>query len=500
MVSLQAALLALALTGAPETVLVDFYADWCGPCRQMDGTVESLAQRGYPVRKVNIDRERKLAQQFEVTQIPCFVLLVGGREASRAEGPQSLADFERMFQAAGVGPKALKPAVARGQSPDSTERTPFPSTQSGEPLATAATGNSTTIDPFSQPFAAGTESAPTTYAAASKAPDKAHAEVVARRLLAASVRLKIDDGGSHSVGSGTIIDARAGEALVLTCAHVFRDSEGKGPILIDLFGPGAPQGVPGKLVSYDLKSDVGLVSFRPGVPVVAARMAPASHSMRANDPVINIGCDHGDPPTARLSRVTAIDKFLGPPNLVVAGQPVQGRSGGGLFTTDGLVIGVCNAADPADDEGLYAALPPIHAELDRMGVAEMCLETADPATGNASLAAAAPPGMPDEMPGPAKDRATAGWMQTSDAKQPAAFERPAPGGLSPEETAALAEIRRRSAGAEVICIVRPLGDPRAKSEIIVLDRASPEFLEQLTAEERTQNARHLTSERRRKTR
>ena len=221
MVSLQAAVLALALA-APETVLVDFYADWCGPCRQMDGTVESLAQRGYPVRKVNIDQQRELARQFKVTQIPCFVLLVGGREANRAVGPQSLADFEQMFQAAGVGPQASKPAVARGQSPDPTERMPFPSTQSGEPFAIAgAAGNSTTIDPFERPVAASDESAPTVYASTPQSPDKVQADAVARRLLAASVRLKIDDGGSHSVGSGTIIDAREGESAGLDLRTCF---------------------------------------------------------------------------------------------------------------------------------------------------------------------------------------------------------------------------------------------------------------------------------------
>src|SRR6185369_6092068 len=56
------------------------------------------------------------------------------------------------------------------------------------------------------------------------------------RLLAATVRIKIDDGGSQSVGSGTIIDSRSGEALVLTCGHIFRDSGGKRPITVDLFG------------------------------------------------------------------------------------------------------------------------------------------------------------------------------------------------------------------------------------------------------------------------
>ena len=499
MVTLQAAVLALAMTGASDAVLLDFYADWCGPCRQAAGTVEQLARRGYPVRKVNIDQEPQLAKQFKVSGIPCFVLLVDGQEVGRAEGAKSLAEFEQMFRAAGVGPKAARAPTARGQSPDGANRFQFPATTSSEPLSVAefhGAGSNETFAESADSHVDRRQDNRDTYASAAQSTDKNHADAVSRRLLAASVRLKINDGGGNSVGSGTIIDARAGEALVLTCAHVFRDSEGKGPILIDLFGPDAPQGVPGKLVSYDLKSDVGLVSFRPGVPIVAARVAPANYRVQQNAAVINIGCNHGDDPTARHSRVTAIDKFLGPPNLVVAGQPVQGRSGGGLFTADGLLIGVCNAADPADDEGLYAALAPIHAELERMGLTEMCLEAVDPSNGNAMLAGAEPPAMPDQMPGPAKDPSTVGWMPTSDASR--AVETAAQSnaaGLTAEESAALAEIRRRSAGAEVICIVRPLSDPRAKSEIIVLDRASPQFLEQLTAEQNVQQARHLTSAR-----
>ncbi len=78
------------------------------------------------------------------------------------------------------------------------------------------------------------------------------------KLIAASVRLRIEDPNGNSCGSGTIIDARGGDALILTCGHIFRDSQGKGKIDVDLFGPYAGQRVTGQLISYDLKRDVGL--------------------------------------------------------------------------------------------------------------------------------------------------------------------------------------------------------------------------------------------------
>src|SRR5690606_20182761 len=94
------------------------------------------------------------------------------------------------------------------------------------------------------------------------------------RLMAASVRLKIYDEGGQSVGSGTIIDCREGEALVLTCGHIFRDSKGQGRVTVDLQTADGAQDLPGRVIGYDLESDVGLLSFRPGVEVAAAKIAP----------------------------------------------------------------------------------------------------------------------------------------------------------------------------------------------------------------------------------
>src|SRR6202043_775352 len=86
-------------------------------------------------------------------------------------------------------------------------------------------------------------------------------------LIACCVRLKVSDPKGNSVGSGTIIDCRKGEALILTCGHIFRDSDGKGEISVDLFGAGAPQHVAGRLLGCDLDRDVALVGITIRTPV-----------------------------------------------------------------------------------------------------------------------------------------------------------------------------------------------------------------------------------------
>ena len=126
---------------------------------------------------------------------------------------------------------------------------------------------------------------------------------------------------------------------------------------------------------------------------MVARVAPPGYAVRAGDAVTSVGCNNGDDPTVQHSRVNSLDRFLDPVehrggnpagrahapwNLQVAGEPVVGRSGGGLFSSDGMVIGVCNAKEPEDHEGLFAALGSIHAALDQQGLSSLYKQAVAP--------------------------------------------------------------------------------------------------------------------------
>jgi len=316
------------------------------------------------------------------------------------------------------------------------------------------------------------------------------------KLVAASVRLRIEDAGGNSCGSGTIIDSRSGEALILTCGHIFRDSQGKGKIEVDLFGPYSGQRVAGRLISYDLQKDVGLVAIQIPNPIAAARLAPPGYKINKGNKVASVGCDNGKDPAVWWSYVTSLNRYTGPSNIQVAGQPTEGRSGGGLFSMDGMVIGVCNARDPQDQEGFYAALDTISAQLDQAGLAFVYQspQSQEGLNNTTPLMAGINPAASLQQMSRTVAPATSPSIQAGNLVQPMAAPVNSTVTLNQSEQAALEEIRRRvKEGAEVVCIVRSRNNPQTKSEVIMIDKASPEFIEQLAAEAQTQEGRQLTS-------
>ena len=282
------------------------------------------------------------------------------------------------------------------------------------------------------------------------------------------MRLTVDDSSGQSIGSGTIIDAQGGAALVLTCGHIFRESQGKGRINVLVNTAAGPQTCTGRLHSHTIEPDLALVVVESVGAVQAARIAGAGYRPAKGESVYTAGCDFGKPATSAATRITAIDKYLGPSNVEVAGEPVQGRSGGGLFNARGELIGVCNAADPQAHEGMYAGLSSIHQMLTEKGLASVFAGPGAPAVAQQA---------PLNQPSPRAIPASASIPPASDqfaAAQEAAIER-----------------LQDSTGDEVICIVR--NGAQSKSEILVLDRPSPDFMHLLTSEGRRQPSGQLTS-------
>ena len=83
---------------ADKPVLVDFWATWCGPCRRQAPVVEELAEAGYEVGKVDVDKEPSLAQQYKIMSIPTLLVFKGGKETARFVGLTSKTELEAALQ------------------------------------------------------------------------------------------------------------------------------------------------------------------------------------------------------------------------------------------------------------------------------------------------------------------------------------------------------------------------------------------------------------------
>lgn len=75
-----------------EEILVDFYADWCGPCRMLGPIMDEIS-KDVTVYKVNTDNEAELSREYGIMSIPCIVAFRNGKELNRSVGLQGKEDI-----------------------------------------------------------------------------------------------------------------------------------------------------------------------------------------------------------------------------------------------------------------------------------------------------------------------------------------------------------------------------------------------------------------------
>ena len=481
MFGLPTLLIAFAVSAAPtdhaavqqasnSLQLIMFEGPDCPACDKIRPLINDFQSRNWPIRVVDAYSQPQLAEQFKIQNIPTFVLLDGTREVDRFVGapdpvvfkPQLIAMFNKAHES--INKRSEPIDIPISDNPISHTNFPPPSDLARPSAAIPPRGSAL--------------------------------EQSVNGLLSSSVRIRIEDPKGFSWGTGTIVDTNNGEALILTCAHIFKGSQGNGIVEIHLFqnDPKNPVvKVPGRCIEggFDLENDIAFVVIKPPFSVKAIPIATVDN-LQPNQRLVSVGCDGGADPTVKQHIILSLDRFRTPSQnsnqfsyICVSGAPVQGRSGGGLFSEDGYLVGVCNTGDPNVNDGLFVPPHVIRQQLDRMGFSVVyknpsLVDSTFDAQPKENILAAAPvnisekdavSGTSPSLPSNLSSIALVGGHT------------PQKTDLTSEEQATIDEIRRRQAdGAEIIVIVNPArkGNEKPQSEVIKLSNVSDKFIETLT--------------------
>lgn len=463
--------------GTPsDTHLWFFTSNGCAPCLAVKPSIARLASDGYPVSTVNIDQQPSIASRFGIDRTPTVVLVHGGKMVGRHAGMIRHGELVKWFGAVGFTPGTS----ARVASSDAA-------TTPARPMGTKVVLPASSQAQSQQQAQSQRQSdfqSPTMHQGTRRPGNRA--EAIA---MAATVKLQVEDPEGTSYATGTVIHTHENESLVLTCGHVFRDSKGTGVITAHYgFDQPSQRTGSGELVFYDADArDIALVVIRTqGEPLTAVEVASKKTDVQRGVTAFSIGCDHGEDPTIRHTKIKNRASYDGAIKYDIYGRPVDGRSGGGLFTDDGRIIGVCNAAVVDIDEGIYTALDTIHwqlakVQLDHLFDPDQALAIAEPSP--------AAPAIPNVSASLAADtpstRAPAQFPRSPDRLGQRSGGATTLASLKGDRSASTAEFGSGISDKEVLIIVRSR-DNASQSKMISIDDPSDRlvsYLENLSPEQ-----------------
>ena len=439
---------------ASDAVLIDFSSTHCGPCRAMAPVLAQLERSGVPVRHVDVNREPAMANRYGIRQTPTFVVVSAGKEVTRLVGMQNIEKLRSALSINRAGP-LISTGSDLGQN-----RTGAPQTRLAPAHASSVAQTLTAA-----PRPSRSEAMPSLSMASG-----------IERAEAATVRLRVHDGNGFGAGTGTIIDTNGEYALVLTCGHLFRENQGKGKVEADLFIHGQTKTVLGEVLDFDADDrDIALVQIKPGFQVQPVPLLSKGQAPQKGQRVFSSGCDRGDDPSRRDTRITGVNKYVhNTSNIEIQGAHIDGRSGGGLFDEQGRLLGVCNAADYKGDVGIYTGPGTVQWQLDRLKLSDLYQPRRVFANNDSNVHGLG--------------AGTASNGQTPSPERLASLHGPVPG------TVALASAttpiqqpttnRQPPASQEVIVIVRDPGNPNGASRVMTLRQPTSELMRMIEQQAR----------------